>query len=198
MLVVSSEFWKCVSVYWNSPDSFLQWFPLSLGATPSSHAFCLCKLMMQWYASFYVCPMRHKSKQRRQKAWDDGIAPGVMLNTKILLPLNIAQCVLKVVEVRRHGIHSIRNDFDSLRVGQTTLYWTYLIHVHHLTFFSFWFCSEYFVHFIIIGCLGRSHYILWLTIWRFLFIPPTCHKCSLQSFLDIWVQLHGVLEEKIK
>ncbi len=77
----------------------------TLGATPSSHAFCLCVLMMQCmgyivlardlpsrhlrrvaervysYSFVYIkrsrSPMHHKSKQRRQKAWDDGAAPCV-------------------------------------------------------------------------------------------------------------------------
>ncbi len=29
------------------------------------------------YIKRSISPMHHKSKQRRQKAWDDGVAPGV-------------------------------------------------------------------------------------------------------------------------
>ena len=61
-------------------------FIITLGAIPSSHAFCLHVLMMQClgdmltlnlyvYRTSSISPMHHISKQRRQKAWDDGIAP---------------------------------------------------------------------------------------------------------------------------
>ena len=70
--------------------------PFTPGAKPSSHAFCLYVLMMQCMEiCFTLCkqkftlislwpsdrpgksPMHHKSKQRRQKAWDDGVVPSV-------------------------------------------------------------------------------------------------------------------------
>ncbi len=76
----------------------------ALGATPSSHAFCLymgvCHLKCDHFREIYcilvdllvyktssISPRHHESTQRRQKAWDDGVAPSVKRKTQQQNPM---------------------------------------------------------------------------------------------------------------